>query len=63
MVGMKKAFVFDFFIVGVFAGAILVMLVMAVTKTECVKTKALINHGLASYNQTTGKFICDICKE
>lgn len=63
VVGMKKAFVFGSFIVGLWLGILLFIAIMTTQEMHAINRKALINHGLASYNQTTGKFICDICKE
>jgi hypothetical protein len=44
-------------------GVILAVVSIPISGSVLLRKEALINHGLASYNQTTGKFICDICKE
>ena len=44
-------------------GVILAVVSIPISGSVLLRKEALIKHGVASYNQTTGKFICDICKE
>lgn len=44
-------------------GVMLAVVSIPISGSVLLKKEALINHGLASYNQTTDNFICDICKE